>query len=71
MTRTVRLAPLPLKTILVFGTSAVLEDERVKVREPAAVSESPIVKPMSPVDESSLTVTFGSSEMVGSVLIAE
>ena len=49
VTTTLRLAPLPPKTILASGTSAAFEDVAESVKAPIAVSASPIVKAIAPV----------------------
>ncbi len=62
---TVRLAPVPPRTMLATGTRAVLDDVLVSVRLPAAVSTSPTVKGTAGVGVSSLTVRLAMLEMVG------
>src|ERR1051325_2775881 len=62
---TVRLAPLPPNTMLWVGMSVGFDEPAVKVRLPAAVSTSPIVKLMAPVEVSSLIVRSVVWEMVG------
>ena len=65
MTVTVRLAPLPPKTMFAFGTSVVLDEVPVRVKLPAAVSTSPMVKAMALVAVSSLVLWLAMSEIVG------
>src|SRR5436190_797089 len=71
VTVTVRMAPLPLKTTLPFGTRAGLEEVPVTIRLVAAVSASPTVKGRGPVDEFWLMVWLAMSEMVGAVLVVQ
>src|SRR3954469_14670537 len=56
VTVTVRLAPLPPKTILLRGTRPGLDELFVNTRLASAVSTSPIVKLNGPVDVSTLIV---------------
>jgi hypothetical protein len=56
VTVTVRLAPLPPKTMLPFGTRVVLLDVPVSVKFPTGVSASPTVKLIGPMIVSSLVV---------------
>ena len=53
---TVRLAPVPLKTMLASGTTVVLLDVAVNVRSAGSDSASPIEKPMADVGVSSNVV---------------
>ena len=62
---TVRLAPLPPKTMLPFGTSVVLLEVPLTMSEPGAVSTSPTVKPIAPVFVSSSIEVSGMSDIVG------
>ena len=66
---TVRLAPLPLMTILPLGISVVLLELPVSVSELAAVSVSPMVTASAEVAPPSLMVWLLTSEMVGLVLV--
>src|SRR3954471_3521667 len=65
VTVTVREAPLPPRTMFAAGTSAGLEEKVVRARLPAAVSTSPTVKLIGPVDESSRIVLPVIAEIVG------
>jgi hypothetical protein len=65
VTVTVRVSPDPPKTIPVNGTSVVLLDARLRVRDPTAVSTSPTTKARGAVDESSTMVTLPMVVMVG------
>src|SRR2546425_397178 len=67
---TVRLEPLPPKTMLPLGTTVGLEDEPLTARLPGGVSLSPTVNGIGPVDVSSAVVWSAMSEMVGGVLLA-
>jgi hypothetical protein len=67
VTFTVRFAPLPPKTILPFGTSAVEEELAESVRLAAAVSASPIVNGIAAVAVFSATVCAAIVEIVGGV----
>ncbi len=67
---TERAAPEPPKPMLATGTRAVLEEDLVSVRLPAAVSTSPTVKGTAPVELSSLTVRLAMLEMVGASFTA-
>ncbi len=67
---TVRLAPLPPKTMLALGTSVVLDELPVTSRSAAAVSTSPTVKGMAAVAVSSAVVWSATSEIVGASLTA-
>ena len=69
VTVTVRLAPLPPSTTFASGTRVVFDDARVTVRLPAAVSASPIVNAIGPVDVSSFVVRSAMSDTVGAVLV--
>ena len=62
VTVTVRSAPEPPRTMLAPGTSASSEEVAARVRLPAAVSTSPTVKAIGPVEVSSL---MARSTMVG------
>ena len=64
---TVRSLPLPPKTMFVFGTRLVLDDEPERTKVSAAVSKSPIVKGII-ATLSSLVTTPGMGEMVGGLL---
>jgi hypothetical protein len=68
VTVSVRLAPLPPKTMFAFGTSAVFEDVALKTRALAAVWESPTVKATAPVLVLALIVRLVRSLRVGAVL---
>src|SRR5438552_764626 len=70
VTVTARLVPLPPKTMLALGTNVRLVDVALRVRLPAAVSTSPIMNAMGPVEVSSLTVWLPMAEMVGGSLTA-
>ena len=61
----VRLAPLPLKTMFSLGTKVVFDEEAITVRLAAGVSASPTVKAIAGVGTSSLVVWSAMSEMVG------
>ena len=50
VTVTVRFAPEPPKTILALGTRVEFDEDPLSVRFPVAVSASPTVKPMGPVE---------------------
>src|SRR3954454_15283539 len=65
---TVRLAPLPPKTIFCAGTSKGLEQEPFKVRLAGAVCASPMVKAIGPTAVSSGVVRLVMAEIVGAVL---
>src|SRR5437899_12650851 len=67
-TFTVRLEPLPPKTMLELGTRVGLEEVAVRMRESAATVASPIVKLMGPVELLLLTVTSGIEEMNGGTI---
>src|SRR5687767_13583723 len=68
VTVTVRLAPLPPNVTLAVGTRAVFDDAADRVRFPAAVSASPIVKATGPIAVPAVPAAgFGMSEMVGAV----
>src|ERR1043166_2868701 len=60
-----RLVPLPPKTMFAVGTRVRLEEVPLTVRLAAAVSTSPIMKGITPVEVSSLMVWFGMAEMTG------
>src|SRR5882672_4460474 len=62
---TVRLEPLPPKTMLAFGRRVVLEEEPLTVRLAAAVSASPTVKLSGPAAPFWLMTWLVMSEMVG------
>ena len=49
VTVTVRLAPLPPKTMLAFGTKVGLDEFPLSVRMVSAVSASPTVNAMAPI----------------------
>ena len=49
------MAPLPPKVMLLFGTSAGLEEVALKLRLPAAVSKSPTVTTISAITLPSFT----------------
>src|SRR6266511_3277723 len=65
VTVTVRLAPLPPKTMLPLGASVGVDELPLTVKLPAAVSASPTVKLIAPVGASSLMVWFAMFEIVG------
>ncbi len=65
---TVRLAPLPPKMMLAFGTNVVLDELPETVKLPAAVSASSTVKAMAPVGVFSQVDWSEMSEIVGAVL---
>jgi hypothetical protein len=69
VTVTVRLAPLPPKTMFPLGTNPVLEELPLSVRLPAAVSASPTVNAIAPVGVSSLVVWSAMFEIVGAVAV--
>src|SRR5205814_1331078 len=62
---TVRLDPLPPKTMLLTGTSVGLEDDALRTRLEAGVSTSPTVKPIGPEEVSWLIAASGMFEIVG------
>src|ERR1043166_2692943 len=62
---TVRLLPLPPRTIFELGTRAGFEELPVTTRLPAGVSISPTVKAIAPLGVSSLMATLAIAEMVG------
>ena len=62
---TVRLAPLPPNVMFSVGTSVVSDELPVSVRSPAAVSTSPIVNGMSPVETPESVDWLPTSEIVG------
>jgi hypothetical protein len=64
---TVRLFPLPPKTMAELGTSVVFEEEPVTARLPAAVSASLTVKANAPVDVPAEMVRFEISLMSGAL----
>src|SRR5690349_21174320 len=64
---TVRLAPLPPKTMFCAGTSSGSEQEPFSVRLAGAVCASPIVKAIGPTAVSSGVVRAVIAEMVGAV----
>ena len=68
ITVTVRLEPLPPKTILPFGTSPGFEDVPLTTRLEAGLSASPTVKLIGPVEVSSAVVWSGMSEITGGEL---
>ena len=70
VTVTVRLAPLPAKTILPTGTSAGLDDAPVSVKASAAVSTSPTLNASAAVAASSSIVRLPTSEIVGASFTA-
>src|SRR6266481_4325411 len=70
VTVTARFVPVPPKTTLAAGTSVRLLEVLVKVKLAAAVSTSPIMKGIGPVDVSSLMAWGGIAEMVGASLTA-
>jgi hypothetical protein len=70
LTVTDRFAPEPPKPIFPFGTSVGFDELPLAVKLPAAVSPSPIVKPMAPVPLSSLIVWSAMFEIVGAVFPA-
>lgn len=65
VTVTVRLAPLPPKTMLAVGTRVVFPLAPETVRIPAAVSMSPMVNGNAPVEAGSTTDWFARADMVG------
>src|SRR5436309_1908959 len=67
---TVRLLPLPPKRMFSGGTRTRFEERPVRVKPPAAVWESPILKARGPVGLSSVVVLFAIAEIVGEVLVA-
>ena len=67
---TVRLAPVPLRTIFPFGTSVVFEDVAETVRSATGVSTSPTVKGILLVGVSSFMDLSVMSLMVGRSLTA-
>src|SRR2546423_13206783 len=69
-TDTVRLDPLPPKTMLLTGTRVGLDDEPLSARVLAADSASPMVKLIGPVEVSSAVVWSGMSEITGGELLA-
>ena len=71
VTFTVRLVPLPPKTIAELGTSVVLDEEPETTRLPAAVSASLTVKPRAPVDVPAAIVVLGISLITGAMFAAE
>src|SRR5437588_166769 len=70
VTVTVRLEPLPPKTMLLTGTSVGLDDVALSTRLLAAVSASPMVKLSGPVDVSSAVVWSAMFDIVGGELLA-
>jgi hypothetical protein len=64
----VRVAPVPVKTIFAFGTSATLFELPVTVSEAAAVSTSLIVKLKADVGLSSFMVWLATVVIVGESL---
>ena len=65
VTATVRLAPLPPKTMLAFGTNDGLDELPLNARLLNAVSTSPTVKPIGPVVPPEKIVWFAILEIVG------
>jgi hypothetical protein len=70
VTATVLLTPEPPRVMLEFGTSVVLDELPLSVRLPGAVSTSPTVKAMLPVEVSSFVVWSEMSEIVGASFTA-
>ena len=68
VTFTVRLAPLPPRTILALGTIVVFPEVAESVRLAAAVSASPTVNEIAEVALFKATVWFAIAEMVGGLL---
>src|SRR5260221_5125182 len=68
VTVTVRLLPLPPKTMLAGGTRVGLEELELKVSSVAGVVSSPTVNGMAAVEVSSLTVWAAIPLMVGGTL---
>ena len=66
----VRLAPLPPRTRLPFGTRAGFDDVALTVRLPTSVSASPTVKPRADVGVSSVVVVSTRPEIVGASFTA-
>ena len=56
VTLTVRVMPLPPNVMLLIGTRLAFEDKAVRVKLPAGVSTSPIVKAIGPAGASSFVV---------------
>src|ERR1051326_1471491 len=69
VTVTVRLLPVPPKTILLFGTRAGFEEEPLTVNRLAEVWELPTVKARAAVEVSSLIVWPAMLVMVGIALL--
>src|SRR3989442_10378624 len=65
LTVTVRLAPLPPKTMLLVGTSVAFDEFLLNVRLPTGVSTSPTVKLNGPVELFTLIVWFAMLDIVG------
>ena len=65
VTVTVRDEPLPPRMMLPSGTSAGLDEVAVTTRLAAAVSRSPTVKAIAPVDVSSFVIRSAISAIVG------
>src|SRR5438034_402284 len=68
VTSRARLAPLPPKTMLAFGTRVVLEEVAATVSRFAGVLESPTVKASGPATVSSLIDWLPNPERVGGEL---
>ena len=66
----VRLAPLPPRTMLPFGTNVGLDEEPLTTRLAAVVSTSPIARPIGPVDVPWLMVLSARFEIVGASFTA-
>ena len=62
---TVRLAPLPLRTMLAFGTRVMFEDAPVTVSAEAAVASSATVKASAPVEAPADRIWFSMPLTVG------
>src|SRR5215475_13569020 len=66
---TVRLEPLPPKTMLEFATSVGFEEVAVSTKEFTGTVASPIVKLMGPVELLLLTMTSGIEEINGGTMV--
>ena len=64
---TVRLAPLPLKTMLAVGTSVVFDEPAETVRFATGVSASPTVNAIAPVETPVVTARLAMLLIVGAV----
>ena len=69
-TVTVRLLPLPSKTILEVGTRFVFDERADNTSKLAGVTESPTVKGIAAVDVSSVVIWLGMADTVGMTLPA-